>query len=63
MKDFEGLIHGGRRKIRLVGDSLNVSLPPEFLRTVGLKKGDSVEIVYNSKVLVVMPVKKETVTV
>ena len=58
MGDLDGLIKGGKRKIRKAGDSLNVSLPPVFLNTVGLTKGDSVEIMYNSKMLVIIPVAK-----
>ena len=40
------------RKILQVGDSKAVVLPPDWLRAMGLKKGESVEVLYNSVVII-----------
>jgi len=52
-------IYFGERSVRKIGTSLNVSLPYEWVHTVGLKKGDRVEVWVNDKQMLIVPVKKE----
>lgn len=43
------------RKVVKVGGSLIVTLPREFTRKVGLRKGDLVGVTYDSILVVVVP--------
>jgi len=56
----EGMIKDGLRTIREIGGSFNISLPKQFLKTVGLDKGDFVELMFNSEMLVVLPGPKKS---
>jgi antitoxin component of MazEF toxin-antitoxin module len=40
------------RRILQVGNSSGVTLPDEYLRAHGLKRGDLVEVTFNRKVLI-----------
>jgi len=44
-----------KRKIMPVGDSHLVSLPPQFMRQNGLKAGDSVYMVSDDILIIVVP--------
>ena len=62
MSELQHMIKGGTRKIREIGGSSNISLPKPFLKTVGLKPGDDVEVMYNNIMLVIIPIAKEKVS-
>ena len=43
------------RKVMKSGDALIISLPQEFVRRSGLKKGDVVAVAYDSLIVIVNP--------
>jgi antitoxin component of MazEF toxin-antitoxin module len=46
------------RKVFKIGDSLAITLPPEFIKEHGIKVGDKLEVIFNS-FLTAKPMKKE----
>jgi len=47
------------RKLQFIGDSFYVALPPEWVKAMGLKKGDKLDIEYGDKPVVVITPAQE----
>ena len=48
------------RRIIRVGDSIGITLPPDYLRAHGLKVGDQIELTYN-RIIRFEPISREEI--